>query len=67
MKRLMMATAMLATVIVGTAAAAGASGDSGRDYGQHVATCAQTVGFNTDHNPGMHQGFARWPGDTCIP
>ncbi len=65
MTRLLVAAAMVATVILGTAAGASASDDSGRAYGQHVATCAQTVGFDADHNPGMHQGFAGWPGDSC--
>ena len=30
------------------------------DYGQHVRTCAQTMGFDGTHNPGMHQGKSGW-------
>lgn len=26
------------------------------DFGQHVRTCAQTMGFGGQMNPGMHQG-----------
>ena len=25
--------------------------------------CAQTMGFDQDHNPGMHQGFSMWMPD----
>ena len=36
------------------------------DYGQHVRTCAQTMGFDGTHNPGMHQGKSGWdPSHTC--
>jgi hypothetical protein len=39
---------------------------TGRDFGQHVAACAQQMGgFTGSHNPGMHQGFAGWDGSTC--
>jgi hypothetical protein len=30
------------------------------DFGDHVSTCAQTLGFGADHNPGMHQGRHGW-------
>ena len=33
------------------------------DFGHHVRTCAQTMGFSGDHNPGMHQGHAGWSAD----
>jgi len=36
---------------------------SGADYGQHVAECAQTMGFDGVHNPGMHRGFSGWHPD----
>ena len=46
----------------GLAAPAAANGD----FGQHVRTCAQTMGFGGEHNPGMHQGFHGWsPEHTC--
>lgn len=36
------------------------------DFGNHVSTCAQTMGFSGDHNPGMHQGRRGWdPDHTC--
>lgn len=33
---------------------------SGQDYGQHVRMCAQDVGFDGSHNPGMHTGISDW-------
>ena len=51
------ATAGLAFVGTGSATAAG----TGQAYGQHVRTCAQTMGFDGVSNPGrMHHGFAGW-------
>jgi hypothetical protein len=36
------------------------------DYGNHVRNCAQTMGFDGEHNPGMHHGFSGWnPGHHC--
>jgi hypothetical protein len=36
------------------------------DYGQHVRNCAQTMGFDGTHNPGMHQGKSGWdPSHAC--
>ena len=32
------------------------------NFGQHVSSCAQTMGFAASHNPGMHRGFAGWDG-----
>lgn len=44
------------------------SGQTGREFGQHVAQCAQLMGgFTGTHNPGMHHGFAGWNGMTCMP
>lgn len=41
--------------------------DSNADYGQHVRMCAQDMGFDGSHNPGVHhQGKSGWePGHTC--
>lgn len=40
--------------------------DSNADFGQHVRACAQTMGFDAMHNPGMHQGKSGWdPSHTC--
>ena len=36
------------------------------NFGQHVRTCAQTMGFSGDHNPGMHHGAAGWDGAPCM-
>lgn len=45
---------------------AGASARAADDYGQHVRTCAQEMGFSGDHNPGMHNGRSGWSSDhTC--
>ncbi len=63
MNRFLVSLAVAVATIAGPVAAAGAT--TGHDYGTHVATCAQTMGFNADHNPGMHHGYAGWPGDTC--
>ena len=30
------------------------------NFGQHVSTCAQAMGLNGDHNPGIHQGASGW-------
>ncbi|MBC7762307.1 MAG: hypothetical protein H7201_11040 [Candidatus Saccharibacteria bacterium] len=35
------------------------------NFGHHVSTCAQTMGLNGDHNPGMHQGASGWNGMPC--
>jgi hypothetical protein len=51
-----------ATLAVAVAAPAGADDQ----FGQHVRHCAQTMGFDGEHNPGMHQGYADWsPEHTC--
>ena len=45
--------------------AAGASAATPRSaFGSHVVQCAQTMGFNGAHNPGMHQGASGWDGMT---
>lgn len=59
------------TVSVGAAAAAlvlagTASSSATDDFGHHVADCTRTMGFDAQHNPGMHQGRAGWsPEHTC--
>lgn len=35
------------------------------NFGQHVSTCAQTMGFSGHHNPGMHRGASGWDGMPC--
>lgn len=40
--------------------------DANADYGQHVRHCTQHMGFNGEHNPGMHQGQSSWdPAHEC--
>lgn len=59
------ATTLLATALAaGIAWPAGAGpASTGDQFGEHVRTCAQTMGFDGVHNPGMHQGFAGWSPD----
>jgi hypothetical protein len=54
--------AITAAVAVMWPAMATAAGP-GADFGQHVRTCAQTMGFDSTHNPGTHHGFAGWDSD----
>lgn len=56
------ATTVVVLAIPASAGAAGAAGE----FGQHVQQCAQTIGFNGEHNPGMHAGHHGWsPDHTC--
>lgn len=50
----------LAAAVVSVPAMANAQTMAGRDFGRHVATCAQTMGLSGTHNPGMHQGITGW-------
>ncbi len=64
-RRFVVAAAVTAAVLL-TPAMASAGTGTGRDFGQHVATCAQTMGLDGTHNPGMHRGFADWdPAHGC--
>ncbi len=56
--RLLVLSAAAFAVLAPTAASA--SDATGRDFGQHVKTCAQTIGFDATHNPGTHHGFSDW-------
>ncbi len=70
LKRLVVAGVLgAALAVMPLAASAQATpGTTGRDYGQHVAQCAQLMGgFNGAMNPGMHHGFSGWNGMTCMP
>jgi hypothetical protein len=59
------AAAILVAAVPATGRAQPLGAESGRTFGQHVASCARDMGFDGAHNPGMHQGFAGWPGDDC--
>ena len=64
--KLWMAVLLAATAIALVPVTASAQTATGRDFGQHVAQCAQLMGgFSGSHNPGMHHGFAGWDGSTC--
>lgn len=53
------ATAFMALLIGATPVAA----STGAQFGACVARHATTEGgFTNDHNPGIHAGFAGWPG-----
>ena len=59
--RLALAAGALLALLIGASPVAAAGG--GAAYGACVAHHATTEGgFSRDHNPGMHQGFAGWPG-----
>jgi len=56
-----LAVALVAALGVGVSPAAAAG-----QFGEHVSTCAQTTGFDAEHNPGMHEGYAGWsPDHSC--
>ena len=62
----LVAAGTITAALVLTPAIASAGTSTGQEFGQHVRTCAQTMGFNGTHNPGMHQGFAGWNrAETC--
>ena len=43
-----------------------ASASAGSEFGHHVQSCAQVMGFDGTHNPGMHSGYAGWdPTHVC--
>lgn len=67
MRKLFRATAVLALAGAGALAAGPAqAANANSDFGQHVSNCAQTMGFDGTHNPGMHQGKSGWePGHMC--
>ena len=61
--------AVAAFVVLGAVLASSSASAAPADaaaYGQHVRDCAQTMGFDHHHNPGMHQGISMWdPAHTC--
>ncbi len=58
--RLALVTGALLALLVG---ASPVTAGSGADFGVCVAHHATTMGgFSAAHNPGMHRGFADWPG-----
>ena len=65
MSRLIALTALVLPLWFGTDAYA--APPPAADFGQHVVRCAQTMGFDGTHNPGMHRGASGWDGMTCQP
>jgi len=59
----LVATAVALLAVLVAASPVAATTGNGSAYGACVAHHATTEGgFSGDHNPGMHQGFAGWPG-----
>ncbi len=59
--RLIITAGALLAMLVAASPVAAAGG--GAEFGACVAHHATTEGgFSQLHNPGMHQGFAAWPG-----
>ena len=59
------AAAAVIGVMLATGTASAAPSDAAA-YGQHVRECAQSMGFDGTHNPGMHQGASMWdPAHVC--
>lgn len=56
--------AVMASTLLTAAPAQAASVSA--DFGQNVATCAQTMGFTGAMNPGVHDGKSGWdPSHDC--
>jgi hypothetical protein len=54
-----------ALILTPATAGAATTDTTPTNFGQHVRTCAQEMGFSGDHNPGMHHGAAGWDGTPC--
>lgn len=52
------ATAAVLLLLTGTGPASAAD-----DFGQHVTSCVRSMGFDGQHNPGMHRGYSGWSAD----
>jgi hypothetical protein len=59
-------SALLLTIGLSLMATQSASARVGSEFGHHVQSCAQGMGFDGTHNPGMHSGYAGWdPTHVC--
>lgn len=59
-------SASAAAVALTVTAGFGAPAHAADDFGQHARDCAQTMGFDGQMNPGMHQGrYGADPSMTC--
>lgn len=63
MKRVLIPAAAAAIATVALVVPASAAPGDGQEFGHHVVHCAQAVGFDGTHNPGMHQGFRGFTAD----
>ena len=62
-RRLSLLTLSAAGLVLATPGLASAQKPvAGSAFGTHVSSCAQTMGFDANHNPGMHQGLSGWSG-----
>jgi hypothetical protein len=65
-RRVVVVAAAVGAAVVAVPAAGWADTDpTGADFGEHVVQCAQTTGFEGEHNPGMHDGYAGWEAHEC--
>lgn len=59
--RLAVLAALTGILLAPRTAALGVS--EGSTFGHHVSQCAQDIGFDGMHNPGMHRGISGTPAD----
>lgn len=67
-RRVIQSTVAVTAAIAALSIAGPASAQHGSEaggFGHHVAECAQTMGFDGTHNPGMHRGASGWDGTEC--
>ena len=58
--------AALSITVAGLVAGLAGPAAAAPGFGQHVAACAQTMGFSAAHNPSHHHGPSGWDGAmTC--
>jgi hypothetical protein len=57
--------ATIGVLLVASPTAGAQTVPAGSEFGHHVAECAQTMGFDGAHNPGMHRGVSSWDGTSC--
>lgn len=53
-------SALALAAVLTVASGVSATAASAQDFGQHVRSCARTMGFSGEHNPGMHHGLHGW-------
>ena len=67
-RQLMQGTIALALAVAGLSVAGSSTAQASpgeQQFGHHVANCARVMGFDGDHNPGMHHGTSGWDGMPC--